>query len=243
MEKVKYTRDSDCFSKLPGSPIAYWLTDNFLSVFNSKPLSFYGRTCQGLATGDNERYLRFWFECGQNINWSCQTHEQALESCEKWYPCTKGGSYRRWYGNLEYVINWEHDGDELRNSRAAVIRNPSYYFKEGYSWSTIASGNFSMRYVPIGSIFESKGSKCFVEHELFYYVLGVLNSCITQKVLEILSPTLDYHEGPVGRVPIIAPTEPVHEIVDMRVQENIKKSKTDWDAFETSWDFKKHPLI
>ena len=123
---------------------------------------------------------------------------------KKWYPCTKGGGFRRWYGNLEYVINWKHDGYELKNFKAAVIRNADYYFKKGYTWSTISSSNFSMRYSPQGSLFESKGSKCFLKDDKYFLtILGLLNSCIVKSVLKFLAPTLDFHEGPISNIPVL----------------------------------------
>ena len=240
-----YETSTENFSKIPGSPIAYWVSEKFTDTFICRKLDDFGKTRQGLATGDNEKFLRLWHECNfTNIFWSCSNHEESYRSTFKWYPCTKGGSFRRWYGNLEYVVNWYHDGEEIKQYNGSVIRNYNFYFKKAYTWSTISSGKFSMRYAPVGSIFESKGSKCFVEDDNFNYVLALLNTCVAQAMLSILAPTLDYHEGPVSKIPIKFPYnnsdfERVHKLVE----KNIDLSKQDWDSFETSWDFKRHPLL
>lgn len=242
---------SENFSKIPGAPVAYWVSENFVNAFLNKKLGDYGKTCQGLATGDNERFLRLWFECDFNeIFWNCFSHEASRLSNCKWYPCTKGGSFRRWYGNLEYVVDWYQDGYDIRNFKdkngklRSRPQNMDLYFKIAYTWSTISSGKFSMRYAPVGSIFETKGSKCFVDDKNFNYLLGLLNTCVVQEMLTFLAPTLDYHEGPVSRIPIKFPLSySLMETIEKLVEENINISKTDWDSFETSWDFKRHPLI
>ena len=242
----RHNAKQENFSKIPGCPVAYWVSERFVNSFAmNKKLEDYGKTCQGLATGDNDRFLRLWFECDYtDVFWNCISHEESFKSSCKWYPCTKGGSFRRWYGNIEHLVDWYHDGECLKNFKGSVIRNHAYYFKKAYTWSTISSGKFSMRYAPVGSIFESKGSKCFVDDENFHYLLGLLNSCVAQEMLTFLAPTLDYHEGPVGRIPIKFPFN-YSEIEQVRniIEENIETSKQDWDSFETSWDFERNPLI
>ena len=127
-------------------PVAYWVSERMFKVFEGKKLFDYGRTCQGLATADNNRFLRLWYEVdNHNVYWNCSNHQESKESNLKWYPCTKCGSFRRWYGNMEYLVNWQNDGYELRNFKASVIRNPDYYFKKACTWSTISSGIFSLR--------------------------------------------------------------------------------------------------
>lgn len=239
-----YEQYAKQYAKIPGSPVAYWVSDAFIHVFEDKKLLDYGKTCQGLATADNNRFLRLWFECCEkNIYWNCANHNQSLKSVKKWYPCTKGGSYRKWYGNFDYVVNWQYDGKELKNFKSSVIRNTDYYFKEAYTWSTISSGKFSMRYAPMGSIFESKGSKCFINNEnYFWYILGALNCKVTQECLKFLAPTLDFHEGPVSKVPILVDDSQL-ECVNLIVNGAVDISKDDWNSFETSWDFQCHPLI
>ena len=232
------------YNRIPESPIAYWVSDRVFEIFDGKKLYDYGRTCQGLATADNPRFLRLWFECpNTNIYWNCESHKDSQNSSLKWYPCTKGGTNRKWYGNHDYVVNWQFDGSELKAFKASVIRNPDYYFKEGYSWSTLSGDNFSMRYSPKGFVFESKGSKCFInDNDKLYYILGLLNSCVVKYTLTFLAPSLDYHEGPVSRVPVII-DDSKKNAVETLVIENIALSIADWDSFETSWDFKEHPFV
>lgn len=232
------------FSKIPGSPIAYWVSEKVLDSFESNLLRDLAYPKQGFATGDNDRFLRFWTEVSINkVITNCESAEQSREVNQKWYPCNKGGSFRRWYGNNNYVANWQNDGLEMRTFKGSVIRNPQFYYKKGMTWSTISSGKLSMRYSPSGFVFETKGSVCFSKNEdNLLYLLGVLNTDIVGKLLLILSPTLDYHEGPLGRLPIIV-SEEYKSIVSEIVQQNIDISKNDWDSFETSWDFITHPLI
>jgi type II restriction/modification system DNA methylase subunit YeeA len=239
-----YHTDEENFSKIPGMPIAYWVSVKTLKAFNNKLLSDYAYPKQGFATGNNDRFLRFWHEVSyKNCGWKFSNSEDAKNSKLKWFPCNKGGSFRKWYGNNMYMVNWQNDGYEMRNFAGSVIRNPQFYFQEGLTWSTVTSGKLSMRYSPIGHLFETKGSVCFVKQkEFLYYLLGLLNSSIVNNLLLILSPTLDYHEGPLGKIPVIIEKERI-SIVNNLVSKNISISKTDWDSFETSWDFKAHPLV
>ncbi len=238
-----FEKSSDNFSKIPGAPVAYWVSENFIRAFENKKLYDYGRTCQGLATGDNNKFLRLWFECDvNNVFWDCQDSDESLASNKKWYPCTKGGSFRRWYGNSEYLVNWQNNGNELKNFSGSVIRNPSFYFRQSLTWSTISSGKFSMRYCPSGYIFESKGAKCFFDFDNILYFLGLLNTHVAQEMLSFLAPTLDYHEGPVSKIPTIISNIEKPKIVELAM-ENVDISQADWDSFETSWDFKAHPFI
>ena len=234
---------SDNFAKIPGSPVAYWVSNNIISAFASKLLGDYGYPKQGFATGSNDRYLRLWFETEMDkTGFNCSNRAEAVESKKKWFPCNKGGAFRRWYGNNNYVANWENDGADMRNFAGSVIRNPQFYFQKGITWSSLSNANLSMRYSPEGFIFESKGSVCFMKNnEYLYFILGLMNTKIVDELLLILSPTIDYHEGPMSRVPIICNDEK-KESVDELVKYNVDSCKEDWDSFETSWDFKEHPL-
>lgn len=214
------------------------------SFMNGKSLGEIAEPKQGLATGNNDKFLRFWFEVGQNnVFYDATDYINAFASGKKWFPCNKGGTYRKWYGNNERFIDWLADGQEIKSFNGSVIRNSQYYFQEGGTWSTLASNNFSMRYSPKGFIFESKGSVCFAKNEdELCYIIGLLNTKVINQALLVLSPTLDYHEGPLSRVPVLLDNS-VKNQVDCIVKENIFISKKDWDSFENSWDFKKHPLI
>ena len=162
-------------------------------------------------------------------------------SSYKWLPCTKGGAYRKWYGNNSYVANWENNGQEMTAFKGAVIRNRQFYFREGISWSSLAN-QLSLRYTPKGFVFESKGSMCYSKGEInIKYLMALLNSKIASEILQVLSPTLDFHEGPMSKVPVI-----VYEntnIIFKLAEDCVNFAKEDWDSYEISWDFKYHPLI
>lgn len=232
------------FAKIPGSPIGYWISEKVYETFTSnRPLSAVASPCVGLQTADNGRFLRQWFEVNlHNIGFNFNNAASAADSGKKWFPTTKGGTFRRWYGNMTYVVNWQYDGKELSNFPGAVIRNRWRYFtKSGSTWSTIASGKPSFRYFDRSWLFETKGSVCFPEQESNNYtIMGYLNSPLVTAFLQTLAPTLDYHEGPLGRIPYVNIQEPS---IENTVKDNIAISQKDWDAHETSWDFKKNDLL
>lgn len=240
------TKQKD-FEKIPGSPIAYWVSDKIREIFEkNQKLGDIGEAKQGLATADNNRFLRLWNEVNYNkIGYNMSNSQEALESKKKWFPCNKGGSFRKWYGNQEIIVNWENDGFELKNFKNSVIRNPSYYFREALTWSTISSSDCSFRYSPIGNMFETKGSNYFVkDYKNFYYLFGFLNTKIVNYLLKIISPTLDYHEGPMSNLPVTLEDSSIKlEIINNLVIKNLNISKEEWDSRETSWDFEKLFLI
>lgn len=241
-KKNIYQTDKSMFEKLPDSSMGYWLTDSLIQAFEGKLLYDYATTKQGLATGSNDTFLRLWFEVNnENIAFSCGSCREAMASHKKWFPCNKGGQYRKWYGNFDYVVDWENDGQKMKNFKGSVIRNPDYYFREGITWSSLGN-NLSMRLCPPGFIFESKGSMCFTESNISdRYLLALLNSKVVSECLKVLSPTLDFHEGPMSKVPIIVATNQ-DEIIEL-AEKNIEICKKDWDSNETSWDFERHPLV
>ena len=250
-EKERYSAKEENYEKIPGKPIAYWTSKEMLAAFDNKILYDVARPRQGMATTNNDLFLRFWHEIPfRKMGIGCTSQENALETHKKWFPVTKGGSFRRWYGNFDYVVNYENSGkticDYIDNTPGVRVKsngrviNRDLYFHEGMTWSTIASGPFGMRYVPSGFIFETKGSMCFTSKELLPYLLGLYNTPVIQCFLQMVSPTLDYHEGPLGKTPvIIKPNEKIEQLVE----KNINLSRNDWDAFETSWDFQRHPLL
>ena len=247
----RYTANQDDFGKIPGGAIAYWTSDAMLKAFSNQILYDVARPRQGMATTNNDLFLRLWSEVSfKKIGLGCTSQEEALETKKKWFPVTKGGAFRRWYGNFDYVVNYENSGkticDYIDTTPGAKVKsngrviNRDLYFHKGMTWSTIASGPFGMRYVPNGFIFETKGSMCFTSDDLLDYILGLYNSPVIQCFLQMVSPTLDYHEGPLGKTPVLIKK---NEQINQLVEENVKSSKTDWDSFENSWDFKKHPLF
>ncbi|WP_300261601.1 BREX-1 system adenine-specific DNA-methyltransferase PglX [uncultured Cloacibacillus sp.] len=232
----RYIAQQSNFSQIPGSPVAYWVSNNLLEAFNNKRLSDFAQTKQGFATGDNNKFLRLWHEVSEK--------NSALSLIkggkEKWFPCNKGGSYRKWYGNNIYLANWYNNGVEMRAFSGAVIRNPQFYFKKGLTWSSLAN-QLSFRFSPEGYVFESKGSMCFVNNDKdLWGILGLLNSKITEFALTVLSPTLDFHEGPMLKVPVVLPLS--IEQIDKLVGQNIELNRKDWDSYETSWNFKRQPI-
>ena len=232
------------FEKIPGAPIGYWVSPKIQEIFTSNlALSAVCSPTQGLATADNARFLRLWFEPSYSrIGFGCENAALAARSQKKWFPTTKGGTFRRWFGNMYYVVNWENDGEELTNFKGSVIRNRWRYFtKCGVTWSTIASGKPSFRYFDKSWLFETKGSVCFPEDEKKNnIIMGYLNSPLVSAFLQTLAPTLDYHEGPMGRIPFIDIED--SNLSDL-VKHNIALSKSDWDAHETSWDFQRNELL
>ena len=245
-----YQANQKDFTKIPGSPIAYWVSDRIREIFEKeKKLGEVGEAKQGLATADNNRFLRVWNETNFNkIGFGMKNSEEALKSGKKWFPCNKGGEYRKWYGNQEYVVNWEKDGYEIKNfydsngKLRSRPQNTEYYFKEALTWSTVSSSNCSFRYSSIGHLFETKGSNYFVkERNNLYYLFGLLNTKLINYLLKVLSPTLDYHEGPMSKLPVILLKQNLK--ISNLVSENITITKQEWDSRETSWDFERLSLL
>lgn len=242
-----YRADATIFHDIPGSPIAYWASSAVREAFRSgTPLIDMARPRQGLATGDNDLFLRLWWEPRLHaIGFNCSSSRQAVSSLLKWFPCNKGGGFRKWYGNNWFLINWQNDGCELRAFAGSVIRNPSFYFLEGMTWGTISSAKLSMRYSPKGFIPETKGSMCFTNDgsSIFPYI-GITNSSVEENLLTSLAPTLDFHEGPLGKTPIpVGALSKEEEEINLIVKKCIELSKSDWDSLETSWDFQHSPLV
>ena len=238
-----YETSTECFFQIPGCPIAYWLSHNFYKIFEKgNMLSAIANSKQGIATADNNFFLRLWYEVSTiKICLNCISHEDAERNGLKWFPYNKGGQYRKWYGNDDYLINWEYDGKLLKSFGRAVIRNPSYYFKESGTWSDITSSVNAFRYKPKGYLFDVTGMSFFSDEYLFY-LIGLCNTKIVAEVLKIIAPTMHCQCGDVANIPVII-NLPKKLIIETIVQKNISISKKDWDAFETSWDFKRHPLI
>ena len=237
------------FKKIPGAPYSYWLTNKMRDVFSmGTALSELARPRQGMATTNNDMFLRLWFENAfDNIGFHYSNLEDTEDGCHRWFPYNKGGSFRKWYGNNDYVVNWHNNGEELKeytkDAPGGRMNNMDCYFKRNFTWSALAMGQFSARYCERGFIFDTKGSACFLEDDyLLKYYLAFANSCIAMKLLTVMAPTLDFNSGVIGKLPIIfdkgkAPT------VNSKVSECIQLSKSDWDSFETSWDFERHPLV
>lgn len=244
-----YISSATNFSKIPGSPIAYWISSKLLSAFqDGRPLSAVCRPTQGLATADNGRFLRLWYEvCNQNIAFDCTSTEDSLARATRWFPYNKGGDFRKWYGNNDYVVNWENDGYEIKHNfddngkLRSRPQNTQFYFKNGVTWTLLSSSNFGVRISESHSIFDVNGMSAFSDSEsMNRYILGYLASKVNFKILMIINPTLAFQAGDISKCPLIIKNEnSIENIVNL----NIVLSKSDWNSFETSWDFKIHPLV
>ena len=242
------TATQENFSKIPGSPVAYWVAVSLFSKFQEgKAFVKYSKACSGLKTGDNDTFLRQWFEVQKSsIKFDCASVETAKASGAKWFPYNKGGEYRKWYGNRDLIVNFQNDGEEIRKQKekGISIRITSYekYFQEGITWTGLTSGQNTYRYCPKGTIFDSnKGPMFFNEgHNLIKYFMALFNSKPAQYILDVLNPSMSLQNGDMEKFPVIVRYK---ENVESIVDECIDEAKSDWDSFETSWDFKRHPLV
>ena len=244
-----YRTNQANFEKISGRPIAYWASMNLIQDFEIEtPLENIVTPKQGLATAENKRVLRLWYEVDDaQIYYHAHSINESVLSEKKWFPYNKGGSFRKWYGNYDYVVNWKNDGYEIRNFKwsngklRSVTRNPQYYFHEAITWSDVTSGDFSARYRNFGSIFDVVGKSAFStqgEDDLFQ-LLGLLNTKVTNYIFKILNPTIHLQTGNFSNFPVLTNSKSdiksVKKIIDI--------SKKDWNEFEISWDFKAHPLL
>ena len=246
---------TDNFSKIPGSPVAYWVSENFTALFAGKTIRDIAFAGIGMRTGDNDRFLRFWHEIERNkMYYSCANAEEALRVHAKWIPYNKGGEFRRWYGNNEYVVNWENDGKEIKDNTRRVypqlgdnlgwkISNEQYYFHEGITWTVVSSKKTSFRRYYQGAIISNSGQSVISDNtELLDYLTGLLNTNIVADILAIISPTIGFESGYINKIPVIYDDNKSASIQKL-AKCNINCSRDDWDSFETSWDFKRNPLI
>lgn len=239
------TSKMSAFGRIPGNPIVYWISDKMLDIFSeNKRTSDYFIPKFGMSVGDGEKYIRSWYEiniCKMGFNFDSE--ESFVKKKLKWNPLDKGGPYRRWYGNKLDVVNWENSGLEIKNNPKSAVRSPQFFFKPHVSWTLFNSGRFSARYFPHGYILDT-ASNCFYfrDNKVDYYLLGLLNVKLADKFLDIINPTLNFSCGIMGLIPFILDQTKKSQI-DCLVKENIIISKNDWDSFEISWDFNKHPLL
>jgi len=238
------------FAKIPGSPIAYWVSERMLHVFEtSRRLKEIGLTRLGMTTANNALFTRLWHEVdvdGVSLNSPDSMHFRR--SNKRWVPYNKGGQYRKWYGNLDTVLFWENDGHAIKNYGAeddhirSTVPNTDYYFRDCITWSKISSAAAAFRYRPRGSIFDVAGACIFLEGDNPYRLLGLLNTRITYAVLRVLSPTLNFEGGQVSSIPIVESPELLAGSNTI-VPRLIGLSRADWDSYETSWDFTGLPLL
>ena len=232
------------FEKIPGHPIAYWVSDKIKEVFTSNVvLSSVASPCVGLQTADNAKFLRLWFEVNLNrIGFECENATIAISSQKKWFPYNKGGAYRKWYGNQEFIINWENNGYEIKKTKGAVIRNPQFYFRESISWGLITSGGSSFRYYPKGFIYDVAGMSLFMTKQINQLaVIASLNTKLFSKLIKIINPTINMQCGDIAKSPYLMISS--NYTTANLAEQNISISKIDWNIHETSWDFKKTTLL
>lgn len=243
----RYVVEQDNFSKIPGSPVAYWASKQLFKDFEDGiPLSKIATPRTGIMTGDNGRFLRLWWEVVSNrVCYMAVDADSAINSGAKWFPYNKGGQFRRWYGNNDYVINWENGGTEVFGRAKTEKRNaqdyPSEYkFKKAISWSLVTSGQPAFR-MKEHNLSDIAGAALFVKEEMFNTVLAFCNSILALHILAMVNPTINFQGGNIAQLPIMFSKAP--NKVDDITNRNIEISEKDWDSFETSWDFAEHPLV
>ena len=248
-EENRYTANQDDFGKIPGSSVAYWASENIIIAFEKEKLSDIGQIAQGLITGDTSRFTRLWYEVDRNkCCYDATDSDDVAKRNAKWVPYNKGGAFRKWYGNNDYVVNWENDGYEIKNftdTEGKLRSRPqgsTFYFKDVITWTKISSSQVGFRHKKAGHISSEAGMTIYVPERLKRYVLGFCNSEVTAMILQMLSPTLNFELGDIGKLPLIEGGS-MFEKVDSIVEQTELVSKEDWDSFETSWDFTTHPLV
>lgn len=235
------------FEKIPGCPIGYWVSEKIIRVFDNRFISNYATASVGIQTGNNDLFVRFWWEISyKKLNMYAKNLQDSYNSYQKWFPFNKGGQFRRWEGNSEYVINWENDGEDIKNNSLKTGHHYQQYadnlkFRPMLTWSRISSGKISMRYKGYGFLSDMAGFSLYFDNTvLMKYCLAFLNSKVAQEYLQISSPTLNYMTGPVLSLPLIHfPKEKINIITE----QNISISRADWDVHETSWDFQENELV
>lgn len=240
------------FKSLSGRIFAYWLPKYVCDLMRGAPkLQTKGEARQGLSTSDNNRFLRLWHEVKfDNIEFCCTSVEETKYFIQKWYPYCKGGAFRKWSPINEYVVNFKDNGSEIKKAVLSkytylktpdfVVKNTDFYFRQGVTWNDVSTGTFCARYINKGYIFADAGPMFFSKDDS--YILGYFNSCVFQYFADIICQGMHYSTGQIPEIPYIEMVDS-KEIVHKTVDDNYRLSKTDWDSFETSWEFKKHPLI
>lgn len=231
------------FKKIPGCPIGYWVSEKMIEAFGNDSLSMRVKSGKGLDSGNNDKFLRYWQEVSFDlVGIGYKNYLDALQSKKKWFPFNKGGTFRRWYGNNEYLINWENNGEEIKNYEGSNIRNQSFYFQNGITFPRIGSNKFSARYSCQGAIFDGNGPMCFTDDKLLF-TLAYMNTSTMMAYIYLLCPTISFQIGDIFKVPFKEPDSEDNNEISNIVSQNISISRSDWDAHETSWDFQRNELL
>ena len=244
-QQIRFQAKQKDFEKIPGSPIAYWVSDKIRDIFEkNQKLGDISQPRKGNSTSDNNRFLKLWYEV-EKKNMKLNSIDLKKDSKEwKWFPYNKGGSFRKYYGNNEYLINWKNDAEEIRKIPTSVIANYDYFTKEGLTWSTVSSSNFSVRDFKEGFIFDNGGCCIFSKKIVKSELLGLLNTKVFGKLFSEINPTINFQSGEISKMPIIfSKNKIIKNTIDNIVQQNISISKEEWDSRETSWDFERLSLI
>lgn len=265
LEKAAHAKDLSCmyiskqdkYHYIPGYPIAYWINEKSIDAFKNDPsIKTLAEPRAGLQTGENDTFLRLWPEIAFNkMGFECNNASECIISRKKWFPYSKGGSYRRWYGNYDYVVNWYNDGEDIKRDKLEKLsqglilssnskpKNVQYYFREGVTWSTLSSSSFAARWHMNGGIFDIKGSTCFFEDKhTQQYVMGLMNSSVFNELIQVISPTLDFNAGYIGKIPVKFDSNYARKVESL-VNDCIQIAREDWNRFETSWDYAENPLV
>ena len=239
-----YRASSAAFETVPGNPIAYWASNGVRRTFvNGIPLEKVSSPRQGLATGENERFLREWWEVSQvKSEYDCYSLDDLRNRRGKWIPYNKGGEYRKWYGNNDYVIAFDKDSYDVLANQGNHLPSRQLYFRPSITWSKISSGVIAFRFKPQGGAFDVAGTSIFGDKSTLEYLQGLCNSSLIMQIAALLSPTLNFEVGQIASYPVIMSDRAEGDVCN-NVESARYLSKIDYDSFETSWDFEKHPLI
>lgn len=243
MDNIKdfYICSQTSFQSIPGRPMGYWANPNLIECFNNIQLNEIASPRKGNSTSDNERFLRFWSEVSEDkIAMEYKSVREAMNDNKRWIPYNKGGGNRKWYGYSESLVDWENDAEEIRKIPTSVVTNEQYYMQPGLTWSTVSTKAFGVRFFNSGYIFDNGGCCIFDLGDRRNYIAGLLNSCVLSKLVSVISPTLNYQSGDIAKMPIIFSDE---EVIGQLTKESYNISKSDWDAHETSWNFKKPEIM
>ena len=240
----RYEADQSNFSKIPKARIGYWISNKMIGQFSKKPISEYADTRRGLQTGNSEKFIRKWYEVLREKE-ALQLDQNTKKLPCKWFLFNSGGTFRRWYGNIIDVVNWEESGRDIKNTGKAIIPSEDRYFDELISWNKISSGQMSVRYQPKGIIPGDASPflhSTVQNHEIILYAMAMLNSKIAAAIVEVLSPTLNFEVGNIAEIPVVIDNNYQAQTLPS-VNSCVEVAKSDWDSYETSWNFKRNPLI
>ena len=250
--KNRFFTEQKDFEKVPGNPIAYWLSVQSFNLFkNELPFSSISETRACMITGNNDKFVRLWHEVPFfSLGLNMKSRLVAKSSNKKWFPYSKGGTYRKWYGNDEYIVNWKNDGYDLQHLKDSKGKIPAhafnfeYIFKENVTWNSLTSYKFGCRYIQNGHLFDASGSFAKIKkHGYIYDSMALLNSPVTDYLISAINPTINYQKGDIAKIPVHHEIITFHSQIEPFVKKCIILSCADWDSFETSWDFSRHPLL